>query len=105
MLGSTTTEISRDVNFDEDDAFKTSKDIEEPNDDSILENDESSMIKRESGIEDNETTASNPEENSNPLNNKRPLWARKMFEENIVIPNEMLRETKMTRNHSCYVFD
>ena len=90
MSGSRTIEINRDVKFDEDTAFKISKDIEELNDDSILENNESVMIERESGIEDNEITMPNP----NSLNNKRPLWARKMFEENNVIPDEMLRETK-----------
>lgn len=95
--GSRTIEISRDVKFDKDAAFKTSKDIEESNDDSIPENDESSMIDRESGIEDNGPTISNPEENSNQLNKKRPLWARKMIEENNVVPDEVLRETKSTR--------
>lgn len=47
--GSRTTEISRDVKFGEDIAFKTSKGIEEPIDDSIPENDGSSMIERENG--------------------------------------------------------
>lgn len=100
VLGLRIIEISRHVKFDED---KTSKDIEEPNDDSIPENNENSMIERESGTKDNGPTTPNPKDNSNSLNKKRSLWARKTFEEHNVALDEMLRETKKTRNYSCYI--
>lgn len=60
------------------------------------------MIERESGTKDNGPITPNSKDNSNSLNKKRPLWARKMIEENNVAPDETLRETKKTRNHSCY---
>ena len=41
--------------------------------------------------------------NINNNNKKRPLWARKMIEENQVEPDEVIQERKRTRNQSCYV--
>lgn len=45
----------------------------------------------------------NFENAGNPNNKKRPLWARKMIEENIVEPDEIFKENKKTRSQSCYV--
>lgn len=33
----------------------------------------------------------------------RPLWARKLIEENHVELDEIIKESKRTRNQSCYV--
>ena len=46
---------------------------------------------------------SNHRESENINNKKRPLWARKMLEENQVELDEVIRESKRTRNQSCYV--
>ena len=47
---------------------------------------------------------SNHKDSENINNNKkRPLWARKMIEENLVEPDEVIQERKRTRNQSCYV--
>ena len=93
------------MKFEEDIVFNNSKNSDEFINESSPEVDENQQtkIERENNIEPSSSTMSNHEDSENVNNKKRPLWARKMIEENQVEPNEVIRESKRTRNQSCYV--
>ena len=80
ILGQRTIEISRDAKFEEDIAFKFSRNSDE----SISEVDENQQaeIERENHFEPSSSTMSNHEDSENVNNIKKPLWARKMIETN-----------------------
>ena len=84
------------MKFEEDIAFNISR----KNDESIPEVDENKQaeIERENDFEPSSSTMSNHEDSKNVNNKKRPLWARKMIEENHVELDEVIRESKRTRN-------
>ena len=93
ILGQRSIEISRDVIFEEHSALKLSTGIEdEPNSDD--EGSRQTETQRENTSEGIESDITNGK--------KRPLWARKMIEENNVEPDEISKESKKTRNQSCY---
>ena len=106
--GQKSIEIIRDVKFDEDIAFKSSlnkedEEIENQRELIIEENynqgentiqDNSTRIMRESLSEDRDMSASNAENDEDLRHKKRPLWARKMIEENNVELDEVSRENK-----------
>lgn len=110
--GQRSVEISRDVKFEEN---FISTDTE---DDSIidLDRDLTTENERENNTINSEPTSSNIEptpsnieptcpnvENNEISNNKkRPLWARKMFEENNVKLDQIFGENKRTRTQKCY---
>ena len=90
--------ISRDVIFEEHSALKISIDIDdEPNSDD--EGSRQIETQRENTSEGRESDIANEEITNGK---KRPLWARKMIEESNVEPDEISKESKRTRNKSCY---
>ena len=93
------------MKFEEDIAFNISRNSDESIFESIPEIDENQQIEieRENNIEPSSSSMSNHENSENVNNKKRPLWARKLIEENQVEPNEVIRESKRKRNQSCYV--
>ena len=96
--GQRTIEVSRDVIFEEDTAFKISN-----NDECISEEDQETEIEREDNSDISSMSNNNESDHVNLNNKKRPLWARKMLAENQVEPDDVIQESKRTRNQSCYV--
>lgn len=99
--GQKTIEISRDVKFEEDTTFNMSKYDDESILEQISDSSESHLVENEREYNSKPPT-SNPEETENN-NKKRPFWARKSIEETNVEPDEVMKENKRTRTHSCYV--
>lgn len=94
-------ELSRDVIFDEDTAFKRSKDENESNSketlgvpDSDIERE--TLMEEDNSVEPMDLTHMSKEK-------KRPLWARKLIEENSSIPFESIRERKCPNIFSSYI--
>ena len=72
------------MKFEEDIAFNISRNNDESITESILEVDENQQteIERENDFKPSSYIMSNHEDFENVNNKKRPLWARKMIEEN-----------------------
>lgn len=101
-------ELSRDVIFEEDIAFRKSKgslEIEDQDPPDNMEEDHAPEIQRETSKEiDSEDQIAPLDEPSN-ANRKRPLWARKMIQEakNYTAPKGTFRESKRPHKFSSYV--